>query len=276
MSAMTDVEQPGSYHTAVSTDGTRLAYDQFGTGLPLITVHGASAHRRLMRPTAEAFGRHFRAVAYDRRGRFDSGDTLPYAVEREIEDIAALIAAVGGGPVHLYGHSSGAGLALRAVAAGLPVARLVLHDPPYAPDGDPAAQEEAREWDRVLTDLLGRGEPAEAIAEFVRRVGAPEEVAQQVKSSPDMVAVAPTLAYDSAVMDDRNGGAIPADLARQITQPTLVLVGGESPPFMHEVAQRLAELLPAGSLQVLPGQDHNADPEVVAPVVARFLGEGAG
>jgi pimeloyl-ACP methyl ester carboxylesterase len=273
---MIGVEQPGSFSTATSADGTPLAYEEFGSGTPLITVTGATAHRAIMRPTAQAFGQHFRAIAYDRRGRFDSGDTLPYAVEREIEDIAALVAAVGGGPVHLYGHSSGAGLALRAVAAGLPVTGLVLHDPPYAPSGDPAAQEEARDWDRVLSDLLGRGEPAEAVAEFIRRVGAPEEVAQQVKRSPEMVALAPTLAYDSAVMDDRNGGVIPVDLARRISQPTLVLVGSASPPFMLEVGQQLAEVLPAGSMEVLPGQDHNADPAVVTPVVARFLGEGSG
>jgi pimeloyl-ACP methyl ester carboxylesterase len=272
---MTDADQP-TFRTAVSADGTTLAYEEFGTGLPLITVCGAIAHRRLMRPTAEAFGRHFRAVAYDRRGRFDSGDTLPYAIEREIEDLAAIIADVGGGPVHLYGHSSGAGLVLRAAAAGLPVARIVLYDPPYSTD-DPAAQEDAREWARLLTDLLSRGERAEAIAEFFRRVGAPEEVIDQVKTSPDIVALAPTLAYDSAVMDDlATGGAVPAGLARQVSQPVLVVVGGESPPFMREVGQQLAELLPAGAMQVLPGQDHNADPEVVTPVVAEFLREGSG
>ncbi|HLL62326.1 MAG TPA: hypothetical protein VK401_04715, partial [Propionibacteriaceae bacterium] len=121
-----------------------------------------------------------------------------------------------------------------------------------------------------------RGEPAEAVAEFVRRVGAPEEIAQQVKRSPEMVALAPTLAYDSAVMDDRNGGVIPVDLARRVSQPTLVLVGSASPPFMLEVGRQLAELLPAGSMEVLPGQDHNADPAVVTPAVARFLVERTG
>jgi pimeloyl-ACP methyl ester carboxylesterase len=270
---MTVVEQSSTHRTAISADGTPLAYEEFGTGTPLITVTGATAHRALMRPTAEAFGRHFRAVAYDRRGRFDSGNTLPYAVEREIEDIATLIEVVGGGPVHLYGHSSGAGLVLRAVAAGLPVARFVVYDPPYAPD-DPAAQEQARDYDRVLTDRLGRDDRAGALGEFLRRVGVPEEVVQHVKASPQMIALAPTLAYDSAIMNDRAGGAVPADLARQATRPALVLVGGGSPPFMREVGQQLAELLPAGTLQVVPGQDHNVDPEAITPIVARFLAGG--
>lgn len=260
-----------SFRTAVSADGTTLAYEEFGTGAPLITVTGATAHRALMRSTAEAFGRHFRAVAYDRRGRFDSGDTLPYAVEREIEDLEALIAAVGGGPVHLYGHSSGAGLVLRAVAAGLPVVRFVLYDPPYSPD-DPTAQEEARDYDRVLTELLAQDNRAGAVGEFFGRVGVPEEIVEQIKSSPAMIALAPTLAYDSAIMNDRAGAAVPPDLARQASRPGLVLVGGDSPPFMHEVGQRLADLLPAGSFQVVPGQDHNADPKVVSPLVADFLG----
>jgi pimeloyl-ACP methyl ester carboxylesterase len=92
-----------------------------------------------MRSTAQALGRHFASVNYDRRGRGDSGDTLPYAIDREIEDIAALIAEAGGS-AHLYGHSSGAGLVLRAVAAGLPVTKFVLHDPPYSPDASPRAQ----------------------------------------------------------------------------------------------------------------------------------------
>ena len=94
MSPMTNVDQP-TFRTAVSADGTAIAYEEFGTGAPLILVSGATAHRALMRPVAEAFGRHVRAVAYDRRGRFDSGDTLPYAVEREIDDIEALIAKGG-------------------------------------------------------------------------------------------------------------------------------------------------------------------------------------
>jgi len=171
---MTDVARPG-FRTAESADGTRLAYEQFGAGRPLITVHGASAHRALMRPTAEAFGQHFQAVTYDRRGRFDSGDTLPYAVEREIEDIAALIAEVGGGPVHLYGHSSGAGLVLHAVAAGLPVDQFVLHDPPYSPDDEPS-RDGARRYGRTIRSLLAQERRADALETFCRLTGMPEEV----------------------------------------------------------------------------------------------------
>jgi len=128
-----------AYETVTSADGTSIAYETFGHGPPLITVGGATCDRALMRSTAQALGRHFASVNYDRRGRGDSGDTLPYAIDREIEDIAALIAEAGGS-AHLYGHSSGAGLVLRAVAAGLPVTKFVLHDPPYSPDASPRAQ----------------------------------------------------------------------------------------------------------------------------------------
>ena len=247
---MTDPEATNAYRTAVSADGTLLAYESFGTGRPLITVCGATADRALMRSTAEAFGRHFRSVAYDRRGRGDSGDTAPYAVEREIEDLAALIAEVGGGPVAPVRALLGCGPGAARGGGRAPGRADSSCTSRRTRPQDPVAQDEAREWARRLTELLDRGEHAEAIEEFFRSVGAPEEVVDQVKASPGMVALAPTLAYDSAVMDDlATGGAVPADLARRVTQPALVLVGGESPPFMHEVAQQLAELLPAGSLQ---------------------------
>src|SRR3712207_9213868 len=131
-----------AYDVVTSADGTIIAYETFGRGPALIAVCGATCDRALMRPTAQALGEHCTTIDYDRRGRGDSGDTLPYAIEREIEDLAALIDRAGGS-AHLYGHSSGAGLVLHAVAAGLPVNRFVLHDPPYSPD-DAAAQDEAR------------------------------------------------------------------------------------------------------------------------------------
>jgi hypothetical protein len=226
-----------------------------------------------MRPTAQALGEHFTTVNYDRRGRGDSGDTLPYAVEREIEDLAALIDRAGG-PAHLYGHSSGAGLVLGAVAAGVPVDRFVLHDPPYSPD-DAAARDEARRFGETLRDLLGKDRRAEALEMWFRGTGMPDDVVDGLRESsmwPGLLAVAPTLAYDSAVMGDVDrGGAVPEDIAIRAARPGLVLVGGESPPFMIEVARRLAELLPDARHRVLDGQDHVVPPEILAPVVTEFL-----
>ena len=256
-----------------AADGTPIAYETFGDGPALIAVCGATAERKLMRPTAEAFGQWFTSVNYDRRGRGASGDTLPYAVQREIEDISALIDVVGG-PVHLYGHSSGAGLVLQAVAAGLPVRRFVLHDPPYSPDTE-QARAEAREFAGQLAALLEADRRAEAIEAFFRAVGMPDEMVLGLRYSPgwdDLVALAHTLAYDSAVMGDvEHGGAVPLDLAAHIQTPGLVLVGGGSPDFMGEVGRQLAAALKSGHLQTLPDQEHAADPAVVAPVVATWL-----
>jgi len=256
-----------------SADGTTIAYETFGRGPALIVVCGATCDRALMRPTAQTLGEHFTTINYDRRGRGSSGDTLPYAVEREIEDLASLIDRTGG-PAHLYGHSSGAGLVLRAVAAGLPVNRFVLHDPPYSPD-DVAAQEEARRFGETLRDLLREDRRADAVVMWFRTTGMADEVVDDLRSSPmwpGLLAVAPTLAYDSAVMGDVDrGGAVPEDIATRAARPGLVLVGGESPWFMVDVARRLAGLLPDARHRVLDGQGHVVPPKILTPVVAEFL-----
>lgn len=245
-----------------SADGTRLAYEVLGDGPPLITVTGATATRDLMRPTAEALGEWFTSVNYDRRGRGASGDTLPYAVEREVEDLAVLIEAVGA-PAHLYGHSSGAGLVLHAVAAGLPVRRFVLHDPPYSAD-DQDARDGARRFARHLVALLEDGRRGEAITAFFGAVGMPDEMIDGLRASPgwdDLLALAHTLAYDSAVMGDiDSGGAVPDALAQQTTVPGLVLVGDESPPFMLDVGRQLASALADGELRTLPGPGARRSP----------------
>ncbi|MGR7023148.1 alpha/beta fold hydrolase [Geodermatophilus sp. URMC 62] len=262
-----------TYQTVTSADGTTIAYEVFGSGPPLVTVCGATCDRALMRPTARALGDHFTTVDHDRRGRGDSGDTLPYAVDREIEDLAALVDAVGG-HASLYGHSSGAALVLRAVAEGLAVDGFVLHDPPFAPD-DPAFREEARTFAVSVRDLLAAGQPDEAVDRWCRGTGMPGEVVDAMRSTPrwaDLVAIAPTLAYDMAVLGSaETGGAVPEDVAARAARPGLVVVGGQSPPFMREVAGRLADLLPAGRLRVLEGHGHVVPPEVLAPLVAEFL-----
>src|SRR5215211_4470100 len=208
-----------TYETVISADGTAIAHETFGSGPPLIVVCGATCDRALMRGHARAFGEHCTTVNYDRRGRGDSGDTLPYAVEREIDDIAALIHAVGGS-AHLYGHSSGAGLVLHAVAAGLPVDRFVLHDPPYSPD-DASSQDEARRFAQGIRGLLAEDKRAEAIETWFRGTGMPDEMLEGMRETPGwpgLVALAPTLAYDSAVMGDiENGGAVPEEVAARAT-----------------------------------------------------------
>jgi pimeloyl-ACP methyl ester carboxylesterase len=263
-----------AHDTVISADGTSIAYETFGEGPPLIAVCGATCDRALMRSTAQALGDHFTSINYDRRGRGDSGDTLPYAIEREIEDLAALIDEVGGA-AHLYGHSSGAALVLHAAAAGLPMNRFVLHDPPYSPD-DRASQNDARRYGQGIRKLLGEDKRAEAIETFFRITGMPDEMIEGLRESPmwpGLLALAPTLAYDSAVMGDvERGGTVPEELAVRASRPGLVVVGGDNPSFMLNVGRRLAAVLPQGRLRVLEGQGHVVAPEILVPVLADFLG----
>jgi pimeloyl-ACP methyl ester carboxylesterase len=257
-----------------SADGTAIAFDRLGEGPPVILVGGATCDRAMTQGTAEALARHCSVINYDRRGRGDSGDTAPYAVEREIEDLHALIAEAGG-TASLYGHSSGAGLVLRAAAAGLPIDRCVLHEPPYVPAGG-AEQREAREQGEELAALLAEGRRGEAMEFFLTLTGMPQEMVAQTRDSPrwaGLEALAPTLAYDSEIMGDvSRGGTIPYDLVARVTAPTLVIAGGASPGWMIDEAKRLAEALPRGSHLVLEGQGHVVDPDLLAPVLAQFFG----
>lgn len=259
---------------AISSDGTPIAFDRLGDGPPVIVVCGAMCGRALMRPTAEELAKHFTVFNYDRRGRGDSGDTAPYAVEREIEDIAALIAEAGGA-ASVYGHSSGAGLVLHAAAAGLPIDKVVLHDPPYSPDGE-EERRLSREYGEKLKIILSEDRRGDAVELFMTLVGMPQEMVDQMHQSPawvGMEALAPTLAYDSEVMGDiSRGGTIPVDLASGVRAATLVLVGGASPAFMMDVGRQIAAALPNSRHRVLEGHDHVVPPEVLAPVLAEFFG----
>ena len=170
----------------------------------------------------------------------------------------------------VYGHSSGAGLVLRAAAAGLAIDRMVLHEPPFGPD-DPESIAGTRAMAEGIRDALGEDRRSDALALFLSDMGIPPEVLEGTSHDPDMLAVAPTMLHDLEVMGDFEGGAIPEDLVRGIAVPTLVLAGGASPDFFRDTATRIAELLPHGELTVLEGQDHGAPAEVVAPVVADFV-----
>ena len=262
--------------TVTSADGTVIAYDRTGDGPPVVLVAGALTTRRSLAPLAAALGGRCTAYAYDRRGRGDSGDTAPYAVARELEDLAAVIAAAGGRAA-VYGHSSGAGLALRAAVAGLPIDRLVLHEPPYAGDSQ-EEQDEAAAFARTLDALVAAGRAEDALVHFLTTAGLPPEALDGMRADPwwaEGVALAPTLAHDSAIMGDAAGGALPAEAARGLAVPTLVVWGGASPPFMVAAAERLAGLIPGARHAVLDGHGHEAGADVVAPAVAPFLAQPA-
>ena len=267
----TDEEGRGYVDSVTSNDGTTITFDRLGDGPPVIVVGGQLADRALTRPTAEELAKHFTVVNYDRRGRGDSGDTTPYAVEREIEDLECLIYEVGG-TASVYGHSSGAALALHAAAGGLPIAKLVLHEPPYNPDGDEDRQHASRKEAEHIKALLAEGRRGEAVEYLMRGIGMPPEMVEGVSRDPRVVAMAHTMAYDSEIMGDiTRGGTLPADLLDAVTVSTLVLVGGASPEWMIDVGRRLAEGLPSGQQGVLEGQEHVVPPEVLAPVLREFF-----
>jgi pimeloyl-ACP methyl ester carboxylesterase len=252
-----------------SADGTKIAFDQIGEGPSVVVVSGMFCDRRTTQALAERLAQQFSVINYDRRGRGESGDTPPYAVAREVEDVAALIDEVGGS-ASVYSHSSGAGLAVHAAARGLPITRLVLHEPPYGPD-DEESQRSARHLAEDVRAAVAEDRRADAIKLFMADSGMPPEMIDGMSTDAKMQAAAPTMTYDLEVMGDFNGGTIPDDLVRTINVPTLVIAGGATPEFFRDTATRVTELLPHGEHTVLEGQDHAAPAEVVAPVVAEFL-----
>jgi pimeloyl-ACP methyl ester carboxylesterase len=254
--------------TVQSADGTVIAFDQLGAGTPLVLVAGASCDRSIDAPLATALGEHFTVLNYDRRGRGDSTDTLPFALEREIEDIEALLAAAGGSAV-VVGLSSGAALAAHAAASGLPISALVMWEPPYRLDPD--AQRAAKEYSTRLGALLAEDRRGDAVELFMRQVGLPDEAIAGARQSPYWVVgegLAPTLAYDAAVMGD---GSMPTDRFGMISVPTLVLAAGASPAWFRESAGAVAEAIPGARFGVLDGQTHVVAGEVLATAVRDFV-----
>src|ERR671911_53544 len=272
----TDEERSEFMDKVTSRDGTQIAFDRLGDGPPVVVVGGQLCDRALTRSTAEELAKHFTVFNYDRRGRGDSGDTAPYAVEREIEDIGALIVEAGG-TASVYGHSSGAGLVLHAAAHGLPIAKIVLHDPPYAPDGDEEARRISREYGENLRAMLSDDRRGDAVELFMTMVGMPQEMIEGMRHTPrwaGLQAMAPTLAYDSEVMGDiGRDGTIPVEQASRVRVPALVLTGGADYPWMTDVGRRLAEAMPNGQHRVLEGQEHAVSPEVLVPVLTEFFAD---
>ena len=261
--------------TVTSADGTTIAFDQLGSGTPLVLVAGASCDRGQDQPIADALAEHFTVLNHDRRGRGDSTDATPpdrapaYAVEREVEDLAVLLDAAGGGAV-LVGLSSGAALAARAAADGLPVRQLVMWEPPF--QLDPAGQRVRWTSAARLAELLAEDRRGDALALFMSIAGVPEEMVAGIRQSPWWPVgerLAPTLAYDAAVMGD---ASVPVPAYSTIACPTLVLAGGASPPFFRD-GEAAAAAIPAGRYATLEGQTHNVASDVLAAAVRDFVKE---
>ena len=254
----------------ISRDGTTIGFERLGAGEAIVLIDGATSSRAMgFSPRlAGILAPRFSVTAYDRRGRGASDDTAPFAVEREIEDIDALIDAAGGSAA-LFGISSGAALALQAaVELDHKVTAVALYEPPYNDDDAPLW----RDYRRQLGELLAADRRGDAIELFMRFVGVPSEQIEAMRGSPmwpALEAVAPTLAYDAAVLgEDR---AVPTPLAARLGSPALVMNGSEGFPFMRTTAKALAAAMPAGRYLELAGQRHNVDPEVIAPVLAEFF-----
>jgi pimeloyl-ACP methyl ester carboxylesterase len=257
-----------------SADGTEIAFDRAGQGPPLVIVGGAWNTRQSGAELVGQLADSFTVYTYDRRGRGESGDKPPYAVEREVEDLEAVIAAAGGSAA-LFGHSSGGALALETTARSVSVSKLAMYEPPYIVDGTRPPL--ADDYIEHLEELVAAGERREVVAYFMTEaVGMPAEMVEPMLDSPMIEAMEPvahTVSYDGRVMlrGSMNGGPLPAEWRDSVTVPTLVMDGGNSPDWIRNTSRALMQLLPDVSYRTLEGQDHAASAEALGPVLERFL-----
>ncbi|HYS80965.1 MAG TPA: alpha/beta hydrolase [Anaeromyxobacteraceae bacterium] len=257
-----------------SRDGTTIAYDRLGGGEggpAVILVDGAFCSRAFgpMPKLAPLLARDFTVFMYDRRGRGDSGDTAPYAVEREIDDLDALIREAGGS-AFVYATSSGAALALEAAASRLSIKKLALYEAPFmvgtpahVPPGDHQSQ---------LVRLIAEGRRGDAVKYYMKDImGMPALLVMLFRVLPmwsKLKAVAPSLPYDSAIMGDFS---LPTRRAASLRTPTLVISGEKSMPVLRDAAQALSDTIPGAQLRTLPGQTHNVAAATLAPVLKEFF-----
>jgi pimeloyl-ACP methyl ester carboxylesterase len=264
--------------TVTSQDGTKIAFDRVGSGPAVILVNGALAYRAFddgtMAQLVKLLGEHFTVYNYDRRGRGDSGDTQPFAKEREIEDLQALIKDAGGKAMVL-GFSSGAVLSLDATAATPGITKLAVYEAPFiVDDSRPPVPADYAEH---LTRLSAEGKRDEAVEYFLTQaVGIPADQVGDMKQDPatwsGMRGVAHTIAYDAAVVGNvMQGKSLPTDRWVKVTVPVLVMDGGASDAWMHHGADALAKVLPHASRQTLEGQTHAVDSKMLAPVIIEFF-----
>lgn len=259
--------------TVTSADGTTIAYDEFGTGAPLVCVPPAFGLRSVYEPLAAELSSEYRVIIYDRRGRGDSTDAIKpqdvasYRIEREIEDLAAVIATIDGDSAVL-GYSSGARLALEAAAAGVPMIKIALYEPPFRPGA-------AETFDRVvgkLADQIATGHPGDAVATFqTEAIGIPAEMVDGIRNSPmwtTLEAIAQTVVYDATIT------AAPgvSESVRQLPQPVAVIAGTETWPTLIESARYVPDMITNASLIEVPGgANHQLDAATTGAALRTFL-----
>lgn len=259
-----------------SKDGVRLAFNQIGQGKPLILVDGALCSRNFgpSPVLAPLLAKQFTVFTYDRRGRGESGDAVPYQMEREIEDLGAVIEKAGGS-AFVFGVSSGAALALFAAAKGLPIEKLVLYEAPFIIDQSRPSMEEG--WRRI-DQAIKAGLPSDAVKTFLKLVGVPAPVVAVMRLLPlwsKLKVVAHTLPYDGELVKDyQRGQPLPANRWDSAKMPTLVMDGGKSPVWMRNGMKSLAGVLPNAQYRTLEGQAHDAAKAspVLVPVLTEFFG----
>ena len=267
---MSSHESENGTRFVTSRDGTRIAYHQSGRGPTLVLVNGALGFRGMSfaKQAAREFAKHFTIVDYDRRGRGESGDVSPYAIDREIEDLGAVIAAAGGGPCYVFAQSSGAALALKAAAAGVLMKVLVAYEPPYMVGNPP--DRPAVDYGKRVTALIADGKRDEAVKLFMVTVGVPRFAVAIMRLFPfwkEMRSVAHTLPYDAAIMGTFD---VPAEL-QSIRVPVLAVAGEKTAPTLKRAVQAVAETVPGAQHRVAPKMSHAIKAAVLAPLLRSWL-----
>lgn len=261
-------------NTVTSKDGTVIAYSQIGQGPALILVDGALCYRQFgpSQELAAQLASSYTVITYDRRGRGESGDTQPYAVEREVEDIAALLEAVGG-TAYVAGQSSGAGLAIEAANRLPGISKLALYEAPFVVDdtGKPITQT----FLSNLKEAMAQNQRSKAVKIFMKQVGTPGFMVAIMPLFPmwsKLTAVAHTLPYDASIIVSHGSGKpLPPTLGSGIKAPILVMDGGKSPTWMRHAMQALAQTLPKANYRTLAGQNHMVKAEALVPVLIEFF-----